>query len=101
MIFQPSLIKSFFVLLTICSMILVTIVPIVGADTTMLHTSGFSKGVTWKPYVPLKRTTFVGYDTESYLDDYAYLAAVPSTVFYDENSDEIFTIPLLFYETCT
>lgn len=98
MTFQPSLIKSFFVLLTICSMILVTIVPIVGADTTMLRTSGFSKGVTWKPYVPLKRTTFVEYDTESYLDDYAYLAAVPSTVFYDENSDEIFTNPLLFYE---
>jgi hypothetical protein len=46
----------------------------------------------------MKKTTFINYDTKSYLDDYAYLAAVPTAVFYDEYSDFIYTNPLLFYE---
>ena len=81
---RTSVIKTIFILFTICSLVLVTFVPIIGADTTMLTQPGFSKGVTWKPYIAMKKTTFVGYDTESYLDDYAYLAAVPTTVFYDD-----------------
>ena len=97
MISQPPIkpLVSIFIILTI---VCASILPSVGADTSAISQTGFSKGVTWRPYVPLKRTTFVNYNTESYLDDYAYLAAVPTTVFYDDNSNRIFTNPLLFFE---
>ena len=89
---------------TILSLLLVSlliggvIVPSVLAETSRLYTDGFDKGVSWKPYTPLKRATFVAHDTQGILDDYAYLAAIPSTVFYDQEVDRIFTNPLLFFE---
>ena len=74
------------------------ILPTVLADTSKIHVDGFDRGISWKPYIPLKRTTFIQLDQESYLDDYAYLAAIPTSVFYDKNEDRIFSNPLLFYE---
>ncbi|HEC95108.1 MAG TPA: hypothetical protein ENI45_03985, partial [Thermoplasmatales archaeon] len=59
---------------------------------------GFDKGVSWANVVPLKKVTFVNFDKDSYLDDYAYLAAVPTTVFYDKTSGRLFSYPLLYYE---
>ncbi|MFW9907065.1 MAG: hypothetical protein ACFFEF_00705 [Candidatus Thorarchaeota archaeon] len=32
--------------------------------------------------IPLSRAVFVGYDPDSYIDDFAYMAAVPSSIFY-------------------
>jgi len=60
--------------------------------------TGFSKGVSWKPVVPLKKVTFVNYDENAILDDYAYLAAVPTTVFYDAHTQNLLSHPLLFYQ---
>jgi len=57
---------------------------------------GFDKGPSYKPVVPMKKVTFVNFDGESYLDDYAYLAAVPTAVF--DNGDKLFSHPLLFYQ---
>jgi len=84
--------------ITIFVMVGGTIIPTVIAETSRLYVEGFDKGISWKPSIPLKRTTFIQLDQESYLDDYAYLAAVPTSVFYDKNSDKIFSNPLLFYE---
>ena len=58
---------------------------------------GYDKGVSWKPVVPLRKVTFVNFDKDSYIDDYAYLAAVPTTVFYDKDMDRLFSYPLLYY----
>ncbi len=74
------------------------VLPISLAQTTKLYITGFDRGVSWKPYIPMKRTTFIQFDPEKYLDDYAYLAAVPTSVFYDKNTDQLFASPLLFYE---
>ena len=74
------------------------ILPTVLADSSRLYVDGFDRGVSWKPNIPLKKTTFIQLDQDSYLDDYAYLAAIPTTVFYDKNKDQIFSNPLLFYE---
>ena len=74
------------------------ILPTVLSDTSKIYVDGFDRGVSWKPYIPLKRTTFIQHDQESYLDDYAYLAAIPTSVFYDKNEDRIFTNPLMFFE---
>ena len=68
---------------------------LVGAETDPM---GFSKGVSVRPLVATKQATFVYFDNESLLDDYSYLAAVPSAVFHDALENRIFSQPLLFYE---
>ena len=57
---------------------------------------GFDKGPSYTNVVPLKKTTFIGFDEETLVDDYAYLAAVPTAVF--NNVDKLFSHPLLFYQ---
>jgi hypothetical protein len=79
-------------------MVIGTLLPIVTADTSEISMNGFEKGVSWRPFIPLKKTTFVQFDEESYTDDYAYLASVPTSVFYDKHNDIIYSHPLLFYQ---
>lgn len=59
--------------------------------------SGF-EGVSWNKVVPVKKATFVKFDENSLVDDFAYMSAIPANVFYDENSGRIYSSPLLFYE---
>ncbi len=59
--------------------------------------SGFT-GVSWNRVVPVNKATLVQHDENSYLDDLAYMAAIPSSVFYDHNTDKLYSNPLLFYE---
>ena len=59
---------------------------------------GFDKGPSYTNVVPIKKISFVGFDEDSYVDDYAYLAAVPTAVFKDQKSDRLFSNPLLFYQ---
>jgi hypothetical protein len=56
------------------------------------------EGISWKPVVPIKNAILVNYDGESYLDDFAYLASVPASVFYSDSEDMIYSSPLLFYQ---
>ena len=60
------------------------------------NTKGFDKGPSHKPVVPLKEVTFVNFDEETLLDDYAYLASVPTAVF--DDGERLFSHPLLFYQ---
>ncbi len=53
--------------------------------------------VTWNRMSAANKVTFVGFDKESYLDDYSYLASVPASVFYDKTSNNIYSHPLLYY----
>ncbi|RLF51611.1 MAG: hypothetical protein DRN24_04665, partial [Thermoplasmata archaeon] len=88
--------KKFIAIFLLTLLILSTAMPI--ALTTSTNTLyGFDKGVSWKTVVPLKKVTFVNFDENSFLDDYAYLAAVPTTVFYNDN-DKLLSYPLLFYQ---
>jgi hypothetical protein len=86
----------FIVLIVIFLMMTNTIIPSGSASIGGIQTEGYTKGVSYKPVVPLKKTTFVGYDENSYLDDYAYLASVPTAVFNDGN--QLLSSPLLFYQ---
>ncbi|HEC81481.1 MAG TPA: cell wall-binding repeat-containing protein, partial [Thermoplasmatales archaeon] len=81
-------------------MLLSTFLPAaVVADSNIKNTvKGYDKGVSWANVVPLKKVTFVNFDENSYLDDYSYLASVPTTVFYDKNDGRLFSYPLLFYQ---
>ena len=57
-----------------------------------------SSGISWKPVVPVKSAAIVGYDPNSFADDYAYLAAVPSSTFYSRSSDLLYSYPVVFYQ---
>jgi len=72
--------------------------PVILADknNTVLSDIGFDKGPSYKPVASMKKVTFVNFDEEIYLDDYAYLAAVPTAVF--DDGDRLFSNPLLFYQ---
>ena len=54
------------------------------------------KHVAWQPLQPVSAATFVGFDPESYRDDYAYLAAVPTSVYTAGGS--LYASPLLYWE---
>ena len=75
-----------------------TMVPTIFAKYDNSYIKGFDKGVTWKPFIPMKKVTFVQYNKESLVDDYGYLSAIPTAVFYHMESDKIYSSPLLFYE---
>ncbi len=78
--------KNFLIAITIISMLLIgTYIPITIADNENYKHKGFDKGPSSLPVVPLKKTTLVNFDENSYLDDYAYLASVPTAVFKEQN----------------
>ncbi len=75
-----------------------TLFPMVLGKTNIPgRIEGYDKGVSWRPVVPLKKVAFVNFDKEGYLDDFAYLSAVPTSVFYDKNANRLFSYPLLYY----
>jgi len=75
----------------------VILTPVI-ADSSRIFDSGFDRGVSWSPNIPIKKTTFVQIDEEGYTDDYAYLAAIPTSIFYDKDTKKIFSNPLLYYQ---
>lgn len=56
----------------------------------------FDKGISWQKTEFLKKMTFVEFDKQSYIDDYAYLASIPTSVF--NAKDTLFSHPLLFFQ---
>lgn len=83
-------------ILTASIMLIGAVLPSVLAGDDGNQYKGFSKGIPWQPFNPLKIATFVEFDKESYNDDYAYLASIPSAVF--SNGDTMFSSPLLFFQ---
>ena len=47
-------------------------------------------------FIPVKKVTFVKFDENSYMDDYAYLAAIPASIF--RHDGKTYAYPLLFYD---
>lgn len=88
-------IKPLVALSLVCLMSVGALLPITQA-ADLKFVKGFDKGPSYEPVVPMKRVTFVNFDENSFLDDYAYLAAVPTAVFND--GSKLFSNPLLFYQ---
>jgi len=57
---------------------------------------GFEKGISWQPYMPMKKATLVNFDKDTLIDDYAYLASVPTSIFSD--GETIYANPLLLFQ---
>ncbi|RLF26848.1 MAG: hypothetical protein DRN05_06460, partial [Thermoplasmata archaeon] len=83
--------------ISIFIILLGALLPSATADSK-ISIQGFTKGVSWKPVIPMKKITMINFDGNSLIDDYTYLAAVPTSVFYDENGKHIFSNPLVFYQ---
>jgi len=86
-----------YAVLAVIFILTVSLFPISYGENVKEFSSGF-EGVSWKKVVPLNKVTLVQFDENSYVDDYAYIAAIPSAVFYDEKMDKIYSNPLLFYD---
>ena len=54
--------------------------------------SGY-EGVSWTKVVPLKKACLVKFDENSLVDDFAYMAAIPASTFYDAETCLLYTSP--------
>jgi len=88
-------IKNIYVSVFIASLFLLSLIPSNQA-TENIEKFGFDKGPSYTSVIPLKKTTLVQFDKETILDDYAYLSAIPTSVF--NNNGKLLSYPLLFYE---
>ena len=87
--------KSLIPLSVVGIMLVGALLPMAQA-TDLKFIDGFDKGPSFTSVVPLKEVTFVNFDKDNYFDDYAYLAAVPTTVF--KENDKLYSYPLLYYQ---
>jgi hypothetical protein len=87
--------KLIFILFIVIILFTGAIIPAIQAEDPK-YITGFDKGPSYIPVVPMKKVTFVNFDENSYIDDYAYLSAVPASVFNDEG--KLYSHPLLFYQ---
>ena len=97
MINKKSLKNSLFLVVVATSLLLGTLIPLTNAKQINIIT-GFEKGPSYTNVVPMKKVTFVNFDEETLIDDYAYLASVPTAVFKDQEKDRLISHPLLFYQ---
>jgi len=88
--------KKVYMVLLLTTLFLINIIVPVTLSKNTNNIKGFDKGPSYTSVVPLKKATFVNYDENTYLDDYAYLASIPTTVFRDNN--KLYSNPLLFYQ---
>ena len=91
---KNKIISSIALIIT-CSLLLGAIIPSAQAIDTK-YIKACDKGPSQLPTANIQKTTLVNYDENSYLDDYAYLAAIPTAVFNYDNT--LISHPLLFYE---
>ena len=84
----------------IISILLVTLLLLttfsINISAVSIHNEPYSTGPNYLAVNPLKKVTFVNYDDQSTLDDYAYLAAIPTTVY--NVGDRLISYPLLYYQ---
>ena len=88
--------KKAYMALFITMLFLLSMLAPTALSKNTTSAKGFDKGPSYLPVVPIQKTTMVQFDKDSYLDDYAYLAAIPTTVFREEG--KLYSNPLLFFQ---
>ena len=87
--------RYFSVLMLVTIMVVGTLIP-ASQSAKQLMSNGFDKGPSFTSVIPTKKVTFVNFDDETLIDDYAYLAAVPTAAFNYEGN--LISHPLLFFQ---
>ena len=95
--YKKSASSKRFVVITILFILISTTFAnfVIGKESTEIYSKGFDKGPSYTNVLPVKKVTMVNYDPDSLLDDYGYLASVPTAVFRDQNT--LYSHPLLYY----
>ncbi len=89
--------KGKFVAIAIAFLMLTGIlIPIATAATADLNNRSCDKGPSYIPLSTMEKATIVNFDEDTLIDDYAYLASVPTSVFKIDN--QLYSNPLLFYQ---
>lgn len=91
--FMKNIISIFVVLILVSTTMIGTAIEEKSSD---LDTLGNDKGPSYKTVIPVEKVTMINYDENSLLDDYSYLAGVPTAAFQYE--DKIISHPILFYQ---
>ena len=66
-----------------------------GAGTALPE--GF-ESISYRDMTSVNKVTLISHDRTGIVDDYAYLAEVPASVFHSSGSERVFMNPVLFYE---
>ena len=79
--------KQTITIMIVASLLVLTVLPIGSLNTTdsFYSTStdyNFQVSDVPEDPIPLSRATFISYDPDSYIDDFAYMAAIPSSLFF-------------------
>lgn len=93
---DKKIIKYFFAIAITLILIGTIFTTVTNAVRTKNFPEGFDKGPSFTNVVAMRKTTFINFEKDSMLDDFAYLAAIPTSVF--NNDDILFSHPLLFYD---
>ncbi len=88
--------KKIVILLSVVCLLSISLLTPIISSSSIHNVKGFDKGPSYLPVLPIEKVTLVNYDEETLLDDYAYLAGVPSSVFKEKNN--LYSNPLLFYQ---
>ena len=94
---EKQKISKIFILIAVSCLLFSAIVLPVVQSINVEKIRGFDKGPSYTSVVPIKKATFVNFDDKSIVDDYAYLAAIPTAVFRDSSENKLFSHPLLYY----
>jgi len=95
MVKKRSKLSNYVAISVVCIMLGAVFIPITLA-TDIGRITGFEKGIPWQPFETLKKVTFVNFDKDTLIDDYAYLASIPASVFSD--GETIYSSPLLLFQ---
>ena len=88
--------KKLIIFLTVLVLVAGVFIPITEAKTDISNINRTDRGPSHYPVIPIKKTTMVDFDEDTLIDDYSYLAALPTTVFKTDN--KLISHPLLYYQ---
>ena len=87
-------VKSGFIsLVIVCVLLAGVFLPMTQAKTNVDYVSGFDKGPSNLPVVPMKKVGMIKFDKDTLLDDFAFLSSIPAAVF--KENDRLYSYPLL------
>ncbi|MEF8847642.1 MAG: hypothetical protein V5A68_00720, partial [Candidatus Thermoplasmatota archaeon] len=87
--------KNIFTILIATILLSTTFIPIITSEQPR-KIDGYEKGASYTNIKPLKKTTLIQYNEQKLIDDYAYLASVPTSIY--KHGNLLYSNPLLFYK---
>jgi hypothetical protein len=82
--------------LVLTVLLLGVMIPLTQAENNTKNKIGFDKGPSYTNVVPLKKTALINFDKNTMIDDYAYLASIPTSIFNHDGT--LYSYPLLYYD---